>query len=54
MRGVLIKIEVADLNKVTDCINSPRFQGVSGGMLPQKILKLQSPNKRLPGFRGLN
>ena len=29
-------------------------QGVSGGMLPQKILELQSPNKRFPAFRGLD
>ena len=42
------------MNRVTDCINSPRFQGVSGGMLPQKILKLQNPIKRFPAFRGLN
>ena len=41
-------IRPADLNRVTD---SPRFQGVSGGMLPLKILKLQSPNKRFPAFR---
>ena len=43
--GVSIKIEV---------INSPRFQGVSGGMLPQKILKLQSSNERFPAFSRLN
>ena len=35
-------------------MNSPRFQGVCGGMLPQKILNLQSPNKRFPAFRGLH
>ena len=41
-----MKIEIASRlkNRVTDCINSPCFWGVSGGMLPQKILKLKSPN----------
>ena len=34
---------------LTDCINSPRFQGISGGMFPQKILKLlQSSDKQFP------
>ena len=32
-------IRPADLNRVTD---SPRFQGVSGSMLPQEILNLQT------------
>ena len=47
-------MEQADLNRAIICLNSPCFHGVSGGMPPQKILKLQSPNKQFPAFRGLN